>query len=50
VKFSGNSPVEYPEYDENDEYVEQEPEPFDLAAVNQELARLSEGEQGNDGD
>jgi hypothetical protein len=39
VKFSGDSPVEYPEYDDDGEYIEQEPEPFDLAAVNKKLAR-----------
>ena len=40
VKFGGDSPVEYPEYDDDGEYIGQEPEAFDLAATNQELAGL----------
>ncbi|MGD0560817.1 MAG: plasmid pRiA4b ORF-3 family protein [Streptosporangiaceae bacterium] len=34
VKYSGDSPVEYPDYDDDEE----EPEPFDLEAVNRRLA------------
>lgn len=34
LKYSGDSPVEYPDYDDEDE----EPEPFDLEAVNRRLA------------
>jgi hypothetical protein len=52
IKYSGDSPVEYPEYDsddydgddyDTDEEPEPEPEPFDLEAVNRRLATL-----GND--
>jgi hypothetical protein len=52
VKYSGDSPVEYPEEDgddydgddyDTDEEPEPEPEPFDLEAVNRRLATL-----GND--
>jgi hypothetical protein len=39
VKYSGDSPVEYPDYDSNEE---QQPEPFDLEAVNRRLAALRE--------
>jgi hypothetical protein len=35
VKYSGDSPVEYPDYDDE---TEQDPEPFDLEAVNRRLA------------
>jgi pRiA4b ORF-3-like protein len=42
VKYSGDSPVEYPDYDSDEE--EEQPEPFDLEAVNRRLAAL-----GNDG-
>ena len=35
VKYSGDSPVEYPDYDSDEE---QQPEPFDLEAVNRRLA------------
>jgi hypothetical protein len=37
VKYSGDSPVEYPDYDSDKE---QQPEPFDLEAVNRRLAAL----------
>jgi hypothetical protein len=37
VKYSGDSPVEYPDYDSDEE---QQPEPFDLEAVNHRLAAL----------
>ncbi|MGH3165104.1 MAG: plasmid pRiA4b ORF-3 family protein, partial [Trebonia sp.] len=39
VKYSGDSPVEYPDYD-NEEA--QRPEPFDLETVNRRLAALRE--------
>lgn len=39
VKYSGDSPVEYPDYDSHEE---QQPEPFDLEAVNRRLAALRE--------
>jgi Plasmid pRiA4b ORF-3-like protein len=39
VKYSGDSPVEYPDYDSDEE---QQPEPFDLEAVNRRLAALRE--------
>jgi hypothetical protein len=41
VKYSGDSPVEYPDYDGEDE---QQPEPFDLEAVNRRLAALAIGQ------
>jgi hypothetical protein len=37
VKYSGDSPVEYPDYDDEEE----EPEPFGLEAVNRRLAALA---------
>ena len=37
VKYSGDSPVEYPDYDSGEE---QQPEPFGLEAVNRRLAAL----------
>jgi hypothetical protein len=40
VKYSGDSPVEYPDYDSDEE---QQPEPFDLEAVNRRLAALGSG-------
>jgi Plasmid pRiA4b ORF-3-like protein len=40
VKYSGDSPVEYPDYDSDEE---QQPEPFDLEAVNRRLAALGTG-------
>jgi len=39
VKYRGDSPVEYPDYDSEEE---QQPEPFDLEAVNRRLAALCE--------
>jgi len=39
VKYSGDSPVEYLDYDSEED---QQPEPFDLAAVNRRLAELGE--------
>jgi len=39
VKYSGDSPVEYPDCDSEEE---QRPEPFDLEAVNHRLASLRE--------
>jgi hypothetical protein len=39
VKYSGDPPVEYPDYDSEQE---QHPEPFDLEAVNHRLASLRE--------
>jgi Plasmid pRiA4b ORF-3-like protein len=39
VKYSGDSPVEYPDYDSE---AEQQPEPFDMEAVNRRLAALGE--------
>jgi hypothetical protein len=39
VNYSGDSPVEYPDYDSEQE---QRPEPFDLEAVNIRLASLGE--------
>jgi Plasmid pRiA4b ORF-3-like protein len=41
VKYSGDSPVEYPDYDSDEE---PRPEPFDLEAVNRRLAALGSGE------
>jgi Plasmid pRiA4b ORF-3-like protein len=41
AKYSGDSPVEYPDYDSDEE---QQPEPFDLEAVNRRLAALGNGE------
>jgi hypothetical protein len=41
VKYSGDSPVEYPDYDSDEE---QQPEPFDLEAVNRRLAALGSGQ------
>jgi hypothetical protein len=38
AEYSGESPVEYPDYDD-----EEPPEPFDLEAVNQRLAVLGSG-------
>jgi hypothetical protein len=38
--YSGDSPVEYPDYDSDEE---QQPEPFDLDAVNRRLAALGKG-------
>jgi hypothetical protein len=38
VKHSGDSPVEYPDYDSDEE--QQQPAPFDLEAVNRRLAAL----------
>jgi hypothetical protein len=40
VEYSGDSPVEYPDYDSDEE---QQPEPFDLEAVNRRLAALGNG-------
>jgi hypothetical protein len=40
AKYSGDSPVEYPDYDSDEE---QQPEPFDLEAVNRRLAALGNG-------
>ncbi|MGD0067079.1 MAG: plasmid pRiA4b ORF-3 family protein [Streptosporangiaceae bacterium] len=40
VTYSGDSPVEYPDYDSDEE---QQPEPFDLEAVNRRLAALGTG-------
>jgi hypothetical protein len=40
VKYSGDSPVEYPDYDSDEE---QRPEPFDLEAVNHRLAAIGNG-------
>ena len=40
VKYSGDSPVEYPDYDSDEE---EQPEPFDLEAVNRRLAALGNG-------
>jgi len=40
AKYSGDSPVEYPDYDSDEE---QQPEPFDLEAVNRRLAALGTG-------
>jgi hypothetical protein len=40
VKYSGDSPVEYPDYDSDDE---RQPEPFDLEAVNRRLAATGNG-------
>jgi hypothetical protein len=39
VKYSGDPPVEYPDYGSEQE---QHPEPFDLEAVNHRLASLRE--------
>lgn len=39
IKYSGDSPIEYPDYDSQDE---QQPEPFDIDAVNHHLAVLGE--------
>ena len=39
VKYSGDSPVEYPDYDSEED---QQPEPFDVEAVNRRLAALGE--------
>ena len=41
VKYSGDSPIEYPDYDSDEE---QQPEPFDLEAVNRRLAALGSGQ------
>ena len=41
VKYSGDSPVECPDYDSDEE---QQPEPFDLEAVNRRLAALGSGQ------
>ncbi len=38
--YSGDSPVEYPDYDSDEE---QQPRPFDLEAVNRRLAALGNG-------
>ena len=40
AKYSGDSPVEYPDYDSDED---QQPEPFDLEAVNRRLAALGNG-------
>jgi len=40
-RYSGDSPVEYPDYDSGEE---QCPEPFDLEAVNRRLAALRNGQ------
>jgi hypothetical protein len=40
VKYSGDSPVEYPDYDSDEE---QQPAPFDLEAVNRRLAAIGTG-------
>jgi hypothetical protein len=40
AKYSGDSPVEYPDYDSDEE---QQPEPFDLEAVNRRLAGMGNG-------
>ncbi len=39
VKYSGDSPVEYQDYDSDED---QQPEPFDVEAVNRRLAALGE--------
>jgi hypothetical protein len=41
IRSGGDSPVEYPDYD-NDE--QQQPKPFDLEAVNRRLAALGSGQ------
>lgn len=41
VKYSGDSPIEYPDYDSDEE---QQPEPFNLEAVNRRLAALGSGQ------
>jgi hypothetical protein len=41
VKYSGDSPIEYPDYDSDEE---QQPEPFNLEAVNRRLAALESGQ------
>ena len=41
VKYSGDPPVECPDYDSDEE---QQPEPFDLEAVNRRLAALGSGQ------
>jgi Plasmid pRiA4b ORF-3-like protein len=41
AKYSGDSPVEYPDYDSDEE---PQSEPFDLEAVNRRLAALGNGE------
>jgi Plasmid pRiA4b ORF-3-like protein len=46
AKYSGDSPVEYPDYDDQ----ERQPEPFDLEAVNQRLAALGNGRPLDDAD
>jgi Plasmid pRiA4b ORF-3-like protein len=40
VAFGGDSPVEYPDYDDDDEEGSAESEPFDIPAVNHQLAEL----------
>jgi hypothetical protein len=40
TKYSGDSPAEYSDYDSE----EQQPEPFDLEAVNRRLAALGSGQ------
>jgi len=46
ASYSGDSPVEYPDYDDE----EPQPEPFDLEAVNQRLAALGNGRPLDDAD
>jgi hypothetical protein len=46
AEYSGESPVEYPDYDGE----EPPPEPFDLEAVNQRLAALGSGDPLDDAD
>jgi hypothetical protein len=41
VRYSGDSPIEYPDYDSDEE---QQPEPFNLEAVNRRLAALESGQ------
>jgi Plasmid pRiA4b ORF-3-like protein len=41
VRYSGDSQIEYPDYDSDEE---QQPEPFDLEAVNRRLAALESGQ------
>ena len=41
VKYGGDSPIEYPDYDSDEE---QQPEPFNLEAVNRRLAALESGQ------